>query len=385
MVKKGDRGVFDSVKDLIPVMKKKQIGNISFGSQALGITYIPTGHFGVDRYLLGGIPEGKINVFSGIEGSLKTVFALKTTANAQKKHPNSFVVWIDAELCFDKEWALKHGVDLDRIIVYEPLSGEDAVDFLQKTLLANDVCLVVVDSLQALIPEAEETTSTHDMIMAPNSKLQTRLVQKINKSTVIRKSGTESQCTVILIGQMRKNLSMGGGAYKAEFKNPSAQAVKHFEVTDILFRRKNPAQKDGSESGLGNVESSFNVVKAKFGMETKGSSHLITMCKEEEEDKPYKIGEFTDYESNLVARCKEEGLVSGIATITETGETFRSGAELQKHLRENPDVKYDLASKCIAVYRKQQNLPPVPRDGFLIVQREVKDDKREEVRTRKKV
>ena len=385
MAKKDKSLYIESSKDLITATKKQQIGTIRFGFDALGKTFIPTGHMLLDFYLLGGIPENGISSISGIEGSFKTIIALHLTAEAQKKYPKSNVLWIDAELCFDKDWAVAHGVDLDRIIVQEPDCGEDAVNLIQKAILTMDICLVIVDSLQALITELEDDSSAFDMIMSPFAKIQTRLIIKANKSFSRRRQLEGNPCTLLLLSQMRKNLSMSGGAHKAEYKNPSAMAVNHFKQTDILLRKKKPAQKDSSTSGKAIGESSFILEKAKFGIENKGS-FTISVCLEEQEDMPYKIGEFTDYEAQVFSKAKEENLIEGIATLTTTGECFRSGDACKKFLRENETERLNLASLVIQQERRRRGLPEIPVDGYLLLpQEKTKNVKREKVRERKKV
>ena len=135
--------------------------SLSKASDKVNIKHIPTGIFALDLALMGGIPENFITLIYGQQSKGKTLLAYKTVAGAQRKYPDKVVVWVDSEGTMKPNayWAEINGVDLDNLYVYEPSSGEDAVDTAVAFLQDENVSLVVFDSIAALVSVKREENS----------------------------------------------------------------------------------------------------------------------------------------------------------------------------------------------------------------------------------
>ena len=85
-------------------------------SEIQDIPSISTGSISLDLALgIGGIPKGRIIEIYGPESSGKTTIALQCIREAQKN--NSIAGFIDAEYAFDKVYAEKLGVDLNKMLI----------------------------------------------------------------------------------------------------------------------------------------------------------------------------------------------------------------------------------------------------------------------------
>ncbi|MDE7106195.1 MAG: DNA recombination/repair protein RecA, partial [Anaeroplasmataceae bacterium] len=118
------------------------------------IEVIPSGSIALDKALgVGGYPKGRIIEIYGPESSGKTTFALHAIANAQKN--GGFAAFIDAEHALDPVYEKALGVDIENLILSQPDNGEQALDIAEALIKSGSVDILVVDSVAALVPEAE--------------------------------------------------------------------------------------------------------------------------------------------------------------------------------------------------------------------------------------
>lgn len=116
---------------------------------------IPTGIFEFDYASGGGIPFGRLTEIFGAESSCKTNLVLKAIANCLAAYPTGKVVFIDAENAMDGAWMKKFGIDPDRVIYIRPDYGEQIIGAVEKFLEADDVLMVIVDSIAHVVGMAE--------------------------------------------------------------------------------------------------------------------------------------------------------------------------------------------------------------------------------------
>jgi len=141
-----------SVADLTATIKKNHgDGTASFGGKPVNAERIPTGIFELDFALNGGLPRGKISTIYGPNSSGKTVCSLLAIAQHQKLWPHLTCAFVDIEHGFDPDWATDLGVDTSKLVVFKPGFAEQAIDFVESLLYAEDCGLVVVDSIGAFI------------------------------------------------------------------------------------------------------------------------------------------------------------------------------------------------------------------------------------------
>ena len=117
---------------------------------------ISTGSLTLDyRLSVGGYVEGRLVEIWGPDGVGKTTLSIMGMREAQKKHPDKMVAFIDMEQKFDKAWAATHGVDLGRLYLYTPETAEDVADAMKELCSSGLVSMVVLDSVGAMLPKME--------------------------------------------------------------------------------------------------------------------------------------------------------------------------------------------------------------------------------------
>src|SRR5436309_2869899 len=115
---------------------------------------VPTGSLALDHALgVGGIPRGRISEVYGPEGVGKTTLALSVLAQAQQAGGTG--VFVDAEHALDLAWAKTCGIDTDHLLLCRPHSGEQALQVANVLVDSGAVDVLVIDSVAALVPQAE--------------------------------------------------------------------------------------------------------------------------------------------------------------------------------------------------------------------------------------
>ena len=134
------------------------------------VSVIPSGSIGLNLALgVGGYPRGRIIEIYGPESSGKTTLAIHAIAEAQKA--GGIAAIIDAEHAFDRFYAEKLGVDIDNLLISQPDSGEQALEICETMVNSNGVDLIVVDSVAALVPQAEIDGDMGDSHMGLQARL----------------------------------------------------------------------------------------------------------------------------------------------------------------------------------------------------------------------
>src|SRR5476649_189178 len=136
---------------------EKQFGKGSImrlgDAHKIDVETIPTGSLSLDLALGGGIPKGRIIEIYGPESSGKTTVCLHVVAEVQKA--GGTAAYVDAEHALDPVYAKRIGVDTDNLLLSQPDSGEQALEVVETLVRSNAVDVIVVDSVAALVPQAE--------------------------------------------------------------------------------------------------------------------------------------------------------------------------------------------------------------------------------------
>src|SRR5574344_2131190 len=200
------------------------------------VDVIPTGSLLLDQALgVGGYPKGRIIEIYGPESSGKTTLALHAVSECQRRGGRA--AYSDAEHAIDPDYAAKLGVDIDELILSQPDSGKQALDIVEMVAQAGAIDVIVVDSVAALVPQAEL-----DGVMTDNQVgLQARLMSKaMRKLTgILAKTG----CLVIFINQLREKV---GVMYGNPETTTGGRALKFYASIRLDLRRAD-AIKNGSE------------------------------------------------------------------------------------------------------------------------------------------
>jgi recombination protein RecA len=188
---------------------------------------IPTGSIGLDMALgVGGVPRGRVVEIFGPESSGKTTLTLSILAQAQKKGGET--AFIDAEHAFDPSYAKKIGVNLDKLLISQPDSGEQALEIAETLVKSNAVDVIVIDSVAALTPRKELEGEMGESHMGLQARLMSQALRKL--TGVISKSKT----CVIFINQIRMKIGV-------MFGNPETttggNALKFYSSVRIDLRR----------------------------------------------------------------------------------------------------------------------------------------------------
>jgi len=224
---------------------------MTLGNQpAAEIPVISTGCIQLDIALgVGGIPRGRIIEIYGPESSGKTTLTLHCIAEAQKA--GGVAAFIDAEHAFDASYARKLGVDIDSLLVSQPDTGEQALDICETLVRSGAIDLIVVDSVAALVPQAEINGEMGDSHMGLQARLMSQALRKL--TGMLNKSNT----ALIFINQLRMKIGV-------MFGNPETttggNALK-FYATQRLDIRRVSTIKEG-ENSIGN-RTRVKVVKNK--------------------------------------------------------------------------------------------------------------------------
>ena len=165
-------------------------------SSTLNVEAISTGSIALDAALgVGGYPRGRIVEIFGPESTGKTTFALHAIAEVQKR--GGYAAFIDAEHALDPVYAKALGVDIDSLILSQPDTGEQGLEIAETLIRSGAVDIMVVDSVAALVPEAEIRGEMGDSHVGLQARLMSQAMRKL--SGVLSKS----QCIAIFINQIR--------------------------------------------------------------------------------------------------------------------------------------------------------------------------------------
>ena len=214
---------------------------------------IPTGVFPVDLAMGGGFPMGRVSIVYGPESSNKTNIVLCAIAQGQQMFPDKNAVLVDAESVFDPKWAVRFGIDLNRLIVVQPDYAEQAVDFLESFLYAEDVFMVALDSIAALVT-ANEVESTAEKASVGGPSL---IVGKLFKKTVVsfnrmRNQGMMPPAFIAInqirtkIGVMYGNPETMPGGFAPKFASSMTLRVYGKNIVDKKVNATMPCQKEVS-------------------------------------------------------------------------------------------------------------------------------------------
>jgi recombination protein RecA len=185
-----------------------------------------SGTLSLDLALGGGYPRGRIVEIYGPESSGKTTLALHAVAEVQKS--GGTAAFVDAEHALDPAYAKKLGVDIENLLVSQPDNGEQALEIVETLVRSNAVDVIVLDSVAALVPQAEIDGDMGDAQMGLQARLMSQAMRKL--TSIISKS----KATVIFINQIRMKIGV-------MFGNPETttggNALKFYASQRIDIRR----------------------------------------------------------------------------------------------------------------------------------------------------
>jgi recombination protein RecA len=216
-----------AVSNIEKVFGKGAIMRLGEGAVANSISVIPTGSIALDMCLgVGGVPRGRITEIYGPESSGKTTLAQHVIAEAQKA--GGIAAIIDAEHALDPAYASQCGVNVSDLLISQPDTGEQALEITDMLVRSNGVDVVVVDSVAALVPNAEIEGEMGDSFVGLQARLMSQALRKL--AGAINKSNT----SVIFINQLREKV---GVMYGSPEVTPGGRALKFYASVRLDIRR----------------------------------------------------------------------------------------------------------------------------------------------------
>ena len=204
--------------------------------QREAIDAIPTGSLSLDMALgIGGIPRGRITEIYGPESGGKTTLALHVVAEAQKA--GGLALFVDAEHALDTEYARALGVDIDRLYISQPTTGEEALEIMDAIIRSGAVDIVVLDSVAALVPKAEIEGEMGDSFVGIQARMMSQALRKLGGNI------SKSRTAAVFINQLREKI---GVMYGNPEVTPGGRALKFWASVRLEVRR-GEAIKSGTE------------------------------------------------------------------------------------------------------------------------------------------
>ena len=291
----------------------------------VNIPVIPTGSIGLDLALgVGGIPRGRITEIFGPESSGKTTLTLHIIAECQKL--GGTCAFVDAEHALDVAYAKRLGVNTDDLLISQPDYGEQALDIADMLVRSGAVDLVVIDSVAALIPQAELEGDLGETQVGGHARLMSHAMRRLTGT--IHKSLT----SVIFINQIRMKIGVQG--YGSPETTTGGNALKFYSSVRMDIRRIQTL-KDKEES---------------FGSRTK-----VKVVKNKVAP-PFRSAIFDILYGQGISRSGEL-LDLGIEAkiVDQSGSWFAFGSEklgqgrekVRALLDENPDLRNQIEAKVI--------------------------------------
>lgn len=305
---------------------EKQFGKgaiMKLGDQEkVEIEVVPSGSLSLDIALgVGGYPKGRIIEIYGPESSGKTTFALHAIAEVQKQGGRA--AFIDAEHSLDPVYASNLGVNINDLLLSQPDTGEQALEICDALVKSEAVSIIVIDSVAALVPQAEIDGEMGDSHVGLQARLMSQALRKLSGS--INKTNT----IVIFINQLREKVGVMFGNPET---TPGGKALKYYSSVRLDIRRGEQI-KQGSDV-IGN-RTNIKVVKNKVAPPFKAASVDIM------------YGEGVSKEGELIDLAADINVVekSG-AWYSYNGEKIGQGKENVKiFLKNNPKICNEIESK----------------------------------------
>lgn len=315
---------------------KKQFGKeaiMKLGDQDIKeVEVSPSGSISLDIALgVGGYPKGRIIEIYGPESSGKTTFALHAIAEVQKSGGRA--AFIDAENSLDPIYAKNLGVNIDELLLSQPDTGEQALEICDALVKSEAVSIVVIDSVAALVPQAEIDGEMGDSHVGLQARLMSQALRKLSGS--INKTKT----IVIFINQLREKVGIMFGNPET---TPGGKALKYYSSVRLDIRRGEQL-KQGADV-IGN-KTTIKVVKNKVAPPFKTATVDIM------------YGEGVSKEGELLDLASEIGVVEKTgAWFAYKGEKIGQGKENAKlYLKENPKVCDEIEEKVRQHYGISKN------------------------------
>ena len=322
--------------DLAVSQISKQFGDGSImklgDAYKINVETSPSGTLSLDLALGGGYPRGRIIEIYGPESSGKTTLALHAVAEIQKA--GGTAAFIDAEHALDPQYAGRLGVNINDLLVSQPDNGEQALEIVETLVRSNAVDVIVLDSVAALVPQAEIDGDMGDSLPGLQARLMSQALRKL--TGIINKS----KATVIFINQIRMKIGV-------MFGNPETttggNALKFYASQRLDIRR------------IGQIKQGDDVIGNRVRVKIV-KNKIAPPFRQAEFDIMYNEGISTTGDVLDLAVMHDIVQKSG-AFYKYNDETIGQGREaVKKYLKDNPDKLAEIDGKVRQSVADKENL-----------------------------
>ena len=318
---KKDQLLADALKTIEKEYGKGSI--MRLGDRAnVSVDAIPSGSIALDAALgIGGYPKGRIIEIYGPESSGKTTLALHAIAECQKK--GGRCAFIDAENAIDPIYAKNLGVDINELLLAQPDTGEQALEITEVLIKSGAIDLVVIDSVAALVPQAELDGEMGDSSVGLQARLMSKAMRKL--AGVMNRSN----CTAIFINQLREKVGVMFGNPET---TPGGRALKFYSSVRLDVR-KSETLKTGQDAYGNSVK--IKVVKNKVAPPFKTAVVSII------------FGEGISHIDEVVTLGVENNIIDKAgAWFSYKGEKIGQGAaSVREFLKKNPEIDAEITAQ----------------------------------------
>lgn len=314
-------------------------------SEVQPMEVIPTGCLALDRAIgIGGYPRGRIIEIYGPESSGKTTVTLHAIASCQKQ--GGLAAFIDAEHALDPLYAQKLGINLDELLISQPDSGEQALDIAESLVRSNAVDMVVIDSVAALVPQAELDGEMGDNFVGLQARMLSKCMRKMAGAI------NKSKCVCIFINQIREKV---GVVYGPSETTTGGRALKYFASVRIEVRKIEDLKSGTDKIG---VRTKAKVVKNKVAPPFKETAFEIY------------YGQGISQSADMIEIALADGIITKAGAWFTYGEQRWQGKDnLRKEIENNEELKQSLLDDLEKSFKKhlsdgQKNEPDPDTEVF---------------------
>jgi len=296
----------------------------------INVETIPSGTLSLDLALGGGYPKGRMVEIYGPESSGKTTLALHAVAEVQKL--GGTAAFIDAEHALDPVYAKKLGVDTANLLVSQPDNGEQALEIVETLVRSNAVDIIVLDSVAALVPQAEIDGDMGDSLPGLQARLMSQALRKL--TGIISKS----KATVIFLNQIRMKIGV-------MFGNPETttggNALKFYASQRLDIRR------------IGQIKAGDDVIGGRVRVKVV-KNKIAPPFRQAEFDIMYNEGISTT--GDVLDLAADHDVVAKAGAFYKyNDETIGQGREAAKQfLKDNPKVLAEITDKVRKAMTKDE-------------------------------
>lgn len=354
--------VFGELGNVVSEIKRYFGPNIVKAASAPELDYgrLSSGILIPDLCLAGGLRLSRGAMIYGNKSAGKSTIACRYVASAQRMFPSKVAVWNDIEGTFDKPWAARQGVDLNRLLLIEPESGEQATDIASAVLKSEETSIIVNDSIAMLSPMKEVVGSSEDSFPAIQARLVGSFLRKLN-AIIITERHRDHFPVCLHLNQFRMSLNVmfgdprvlpGGKAL--EFSTSQQIEISNKEHTNAEKKDKDTGGDGGKGTRVIYNEHRIKITKDKTGGRYKeGAFKLIR-----DELAGLPVG-YIDQSKSIISFGMDSGVLEGsngsfsfgIGSRFASGRKFRGQPEFLEFLTGDIEQERQIVSEIVQRYR----------------------------------